>query len=84
MNTTHNPTPETRAEDICRAYDLYLRRGIQDPDLSDVSMDSMGYLLPKRLEAKLVNAMNTISVLRPLCTEVTTAGEFSKISFNQV
>ena len=35
----------------------------------------MGYLLPRRLEAKLINAMNTLSVLRPLCTEVTTAGD---------
>ena len=75
MNTTNNITPETRAEDIRLAYDQYLRRGIQDPDLRNVSLDSMGYLLPKRLEAKLVNAMNTISALRPLCTEVTTAGD---------
>jgi len=35
----------------------------------------MGYLLPQRLEARLVNAMNTISVLRPLCTEITTNGD---------
>ena len=35
----------------------------------------MGYLLPRRLEAKLANAMNILSVLRPLCTEVTTAGD---------
>lgn len=75
MNTTNNLTPETRAEDIRRAYDLYLRRGHERYELSDVSLDSMGYLLPKRLEAKLVNAMNTLSVLRPLCTEVSTAGD---------
>lgn len=75
MNTTNNLTPETRADDIRRAYDLYLRRGHERSELSDVSLDSMGYLLPKRLEAKLVNAMNTLSVLRPLCTEVTTTGD---------
>lgn len=75
MNTTNNLTSETRAEDIRRAYDLYLRSGHERYELSDVSLDSMGYLLPQRLEAKLVNAMNTLSVLRPLCTEVTTAGD---------
>ena len=75
MNTTNNLTPETRVEDIRRAYDLYLRSGHEHYKLNDVSLDSMGYLLPRRLEAKLVNAMNTISVLRPLCTEVTTAGD---------
>ena len=75
MNTTNTTIPEIRAEDIRRAYDQYLRRGHEHYELSDVSLDSMGYLLPKRLEAKLVNAMNTLSVLRPLCTEVTTAGD---------
>ena len=75
MNTTNNLTPETRVEDIRRAYDLYLRSGHEHYKLNDVSLDSMGYLLPRRLEAKLVNAMNTISVLRPLCTEITTNGD---------
>ena len=75
MNTTDNLTPETRADDMRRAYDQYLRRGHERYKLSDVSLDSMGYLLPKRLESKLVNAMNTLSVLRPLCTEVTTSGD---------
>ena len=75
MNTTNNLTPETRAEDIRRAYDLYLRSGHERYELNDVSLDSMGYLLPHRLEAKLVNAMNTLSVLRSLCTEVNTAGD---------
>ena len=75
MNTTNNLTPETRVEDIRRAYDLYLRSGHDRYVLNDVSVDSMGYLLPRRLEAKLVNAMNTISVLRPLCTEITTNGD---------
>ena len=75
MNTTNNLTPETRVEDIRRAYDQYLRSGHERYELNDVSLDSMGYLLPQRLEAKLINAMNTLSVLRPLCTEVTTAGD---------
>lgn len=75
MNTTDNLTSETRADDMRRAYDQYLRRGHERYELSDVSLDSMGYLLPKRLESKLVNAMNTLSVLRPLCTEVTTSGD---------
>ena len=75
MNTTINLTPETHADDIRRAYNQYLRRGIQASELNDVSMDGIGYLLPNRLEAKLVNAMNTTSVLRPLCTEVTTSGD---------
>ena len=75
MSNTNNTTPETRAEDIRRAYDQYLRRGHERYELNDVSLDSMGYLLPQRLEEKLVNAMNTLSVLRPLCTEVTTAGD---------
>ena len=75
MNNTNNTTPATRADDIRRAYDQYLRRGHERYELSDVSLDSMGYLPPQRLEARLVNAMNTISVLRPLCTEVTTAGD---------
>ena len=75
MSNTNHTTPETSADDIRRAYDQYLRSGHERYELSDVSLDSMGYLLPQRLEAKLVNAMNTLSVLRPLCTEVTTAGD---------
>lgn len=73
-NTNTNPH-DTRNDTLRRAYNQYLRRGIQASELNDVSMDGMGYLLPNRLEAKLVNALNTISVLRPLCTEVTTSGD---------
>ena len=61
--------------DIRTAYDQYLRRGIQTPEILNEAQSDVGYLLPQHLEAKLVNAMNTISVLRPLCTEVTTTGE---------
>ena len=75
MNTTNNLTPETHAEDIRHAYDQYLRCGHERYELNNVSLDSMGYLLPQRLETKFVNAMNTLSVLRPLCTEVTTVGD---------
>ena len=71
----NNTTLKTCADDIHCAYDQYLRRGIHVSELNDVSMDGMGYLLPQRLEAKLINAMNTVSVLRPLCTEVTTSGD---------
>ena len=77
MSNTHINTRDTRTDSLRHAYDQYLRRGIQVSELNDVSMDGMGYLLPQRLEDKLVNAMNTISVLRPLCTEVTTVGDRS-------
>ena len=75
MSNTHINTRDTRTDSLRQAYDQYLRRGIQVSELNDVSMDGMGYLLPQRLEEKLVNAMNTLSVLRPLCTEVATAGD---------
>jgi HK97 family phage major capsid protein len=77
MSNTHINTRDPRTDSLRHAYDQYLRRGIQVSELNDVSMDGMGYLLPQRLEARLVNAMNTISVLRPLCTEVTTVGDRS-------
>lgn len=57
------------------ACDQYLRRGIHTPEVLNESPKGVGYLLPQHLEAKLVNAMNTISVLRPLCTEVTTTDD---------
>ena len=75
MSNTNTNTHDTRTDTLQRAYDQYLRRGLQEYELCDVSMESMGYLLPQRLEARLINAMNTISVLRPLCTEITTAGD---------
>ena len=75
MSNTNTHTRETRTDTLRQVYDQYLRRGLQERELCDVSMDGMGYLLPQRLEARLVNAMNTISVLRPLCTEITTNGD---------
>lgn len=61
--------------DARTAYDQYLRRGIQTPEVLNEAPSGVGYLLPQHLETKLVNAMNAIGVLRPLCTEVTTTGE---------
>ena len=61
--------------DACTACDQYLRRGIYTPEILNEAQSGAGYVLPQHLETKLVNAMNAISVLRPLCTEVTTAGE---------
>ena len=75
MSNTNTNTHDNRSDTLRHAYNQYLRRGIQASELNDVSMDGMGYLLPNRLEAKLVNAMNTTSVLRPLCAEVTTSGD---------
>ena len=66
----NNPTTDPRT-----AYDQYLRRGIQSPEVLNEAPSGVGFLLPQHLETKLVNAMNTISVLRPLCTEVTTTGD---------
>ena len=63
------------AIDIRTACDQYLRRGIQTPEILNEAQSGAGYVLPQHLETKLVNAMNTISVLRPLCTEVTTTGD---------
>lgn len=63
------------AIDIRTACDQYLRRGIQTPEILNEAQSGAGYVLPQHLEAKLVNAMNAISVLRPLCTEITTASE---------
>ena len=61
--------------DARTAYDQYLRRGIQTPEVLNEAPSGVGYLLPQHLETKLVNAMNAIGVLRPLCTEVTTTGD---------
>ena len=49
----NNPTTDPRA-----AYDQYLRRGIQTPEVLNEAPSGVGYLLPKHLEAKLVNAMS--------------------------
>ena len=70
-----NETMNNNTTDPRTACDQYLRRGIQAPEVLNEAPSGVGYLLPQRLEAKLVNAMNTISVLRPLCTEVTTTGD---------
>ena len=69
-----NETMNNNTTDPRTACDQYLRRGIHTPEVLNESPKGVGYLLPQHLETKLVNAMNTISVLRPLCTEITTAG----------
>ena len=70
-----NETMNNIITDPRTAYDQYLRRGIQTPEILNEAQSGVGYLLPQHLETKLVNAMNTISVLRPLCIEVTTTGD---------
>ena len=70
-----NETMNNNTTDPRTACDQYLRRGIHTPEVLNESPKGVGYLLPQHLETKLVNAMNAISVLRPLCTEVTTTGE---------
>ena len=65
MSNTHINTRDTRTDSLRHAYDQYLRRGLQERELCDVSMDGMGYLLPQRLEARLVNAMNTSACCVP-------------------
>ena len=70
-----NETMNNITTDPRTAYDQYLRRGIQTPEILNEAQSGVGYLLPQHLETKLVNAMNTISVLRPLCIEVTTTGD---------
>ena len=70
-----NETMNNNTTDPRTAYDQYLRRGIQTPEILNEAQSGAGYVLPQHLETKLVNAMNTISVLRPLCIEVTTTGD---------
>ena len=73
-----NETMNNIITDPRTAYDQYLRRGIQTPEILNEAQSGVGYLLPQHLETKLVNAMNTISVLRPLCIEVTTTGDSAR------
>ena len=57
------------------AYDRYLRRGTPTDALTTDNIMTAGYQLPEDFDHKLVDAMNTISVLRPLCTEITTRND---------
>ena len=67
MNNTRTPAHE--------AYDRYLRRGTSTDALTTDDNLTAGYQLPEDFDRKLVDAMNTISVLRPLCTEITTRND---------
>lgn len=68
MSNTTTMDPRT-------AFDQYLRRGTHTPEVLNEAPSGVGYLLPQHLETRLVNAMKHASVLRPLCTEVTTTGD---------
>ena len=57
------------------AYDRYLRRGTPTDALTTDDIMTAGYQLPENFDRKLVDAMNNISVLRPLCTEITTRND---------
>ena len=52
MNTTNNST----------AYDQYLRRGIQIPEVLNEAPAGVSYLLPQHLEINPFNSMNDNSV----------------------
>ena len=67
MNNIRIPTHE--------AYDRYLRRGTPTDALTTDNVLTAGYQLLEDFDHKLVNAMNAISVLRPLCTEITTRSD---------
>ena len=67
MTTTRTPAHE--------AYDRYLRRGTPTDALVTDNIMTAGYQLPEDFDRKLVDAMNTLSVLRPLCTEITTRND---------
>lgn len=75
MNENMVMRDEIRAEQIKVAYDYYLRKGIATNGLLNDENPIAGYLLHKEFDTKLVNAMNHLSVLRPLCTEVKTESD---------
>lgn len=70
MTTMENTFDLTR-----EAYDRYLRRGIPTNVLSQDDALTSGYQLPEGFNGKLISALNTVSVLRPLCTEITTSND---------
>lgn len=74
MNNMENTRTESRNTVPSPTYDQYLRRGIRLPEILNEAPSGAGYPLSQHLESKLVHAMNHCSVLRPLCTEVTTTG----------
>lgn len=66
---------EMQKELTRKAYDRYIRRNETSVDLP-VGLNSVGgILLHEEFEAKLLNAMNRIAVIRGLCTQVKTSGD---------
>ena len=64
---------ELRMEIIRTAYNRYLRYGVTTNALLSDTNPIAGYLLPEEFETKLTDAMNSIGVIRSLCTEVKTS-----------
>lgn len=66
---------DIRAEQIQLAYDRYLRKGIVMNALLNDENPIAGFLLHEEFETKLIDAVNSLSVLRSLCTSVKTTGD---------
>ena len=66
---------ELRMEMIRTAYNRYLRYGVTTNALLSDTNPIAGYLLSEEFETKLTDAMNSIGVIRSLCTEVNTSGD---------
>ena len=64
---------ELRMEMTRTAYNRYLRYGVATNALLSDTNPIAGYLLPEEFETKLTDAMNSIGVIRSLCTEVKTS-----------
>ena len=56
-------------------YDHYLRRGTPVAALTTDATLTAGYQLPEDFDGKLTNALNSVSALRSLCTEITTGDD---------
>ena len=72
MNENMMNDAELRMEMIQTAYNRYMRYGETSLFLRNESNTIAGYLLPEEFEKKLINAINSIGVIRGLCTEVKT------------
>ena len=64
---------ELRTEMTRTAYNRYLRYGVATNALLSDTNPIAGYLLPEEFETKLTDAMNSLGVIRGLCTEVKTS-----------
>ena len=56
-------------------WNRYLRYGVATNALLSDTNPIAGYLLSEEFETKLTDAMNSIGVIRSLCTEVNTSGD---------